>query len=175
MHPHDLSLLKLANVCGSAHAFAEYAMREAEAYGYGADKSRALETLRKFVGERYGIAMPGFSAVDVTKETKISEEWKGGSTHWRCTFTRGKRRMSVPFHMGSALKDPPTMWGVLSCLFSDAACAAESFESWAADMGHDTDSRKALATYKSCQSIAKRLAALFGDDLDTFAELSRDI
>lgn len=38
-----------------------------------------------------------------------------------------------------------------------------TFESWAADAGYDTDSRKAEATYRACLELALRLRAALGD------------
>ena len=163
--------------CRTAAAAAEYGMRYVESLDWK-EKADAKQDLRHYMTVQTGVAipMPTFRAVPAACESVAEAElWPVGSTHWRCTFTRAGKRMSVAYHMGSAHTDAPCMWDVLSCLFSDAESAGESFESWASDLGYDTDSRKAEATYKACQSIAKRLHALFGDDFETFRELSRDV
>ncbi len=41
---------------------------------------------------------------------------------------------------------------------------AGGFESWASDLGYDTDSRKAEATYRACLDIALKLRAAIGDE-----------
>ena len=134
-----------------------------------------LEHNRALCLAQFSIPAVRMTAVQVDPTDAERAEWKHGATHYRCHFTCNGKRMSVPYHMGLAHKNPPTMWKVLSCLFSDADSAGESFESWASDMGMDTDSRKAEKTYKACQSIAKRLDALFGSNLEVWRELSRDV
>lgn len=57
---------------------------------------------------------------------------------------------------------PPTSADVVSCLVSDARSAEETFESWCADMGADTDSRKAFATYQACMATRDAMVKLFG-------------
>ena len=59
----------------------------------------------------------------------------------------------------------PTLPDVLYCLVADSdVFNYPNFESWAADMGHDTDSRKAEATYRECLKIAVKLRLGFGDE-----------
>lgn len=58
----------------------------------------------------------------------------------------------------------PEIPSVISCLCSDAdAIDAPSFEDWAADLGYDTDSRAAEATYRVCLDIALKLRNGLGD------------
>ena len=52
---------------------------------------------------------------------------------------------------------PPTMDCVLHGLASDADACEMSFEDWASNLGYDTDSRKALDTYFSCQEAGRKL------------------
>lgn len=56
----------------------------------------------------------------------------------------------------------PSLETVLESLSLDASCADQTFHDWCADMGYDTDSRKALDTYMVCQQIATDLRALLG-------------
>jgi hypothetical protein len=53
---------------------------------------------------------------------------------------------------------------VLACLASDAsALDCASFEEWAADLGYDTDSRKAETVYRACVACGLALRSMFGD------------
>lgn len=66
---------------------------------------------------------------------------------------------------------PPTIDSVLDCLAIDSSSFddAKDFETWAADFGFDTDSRKAEKAYRTCGDQAKRLRHLLGDE--AYAEL----
>lgn len=58
----------------------------------------------------------------------------------------------------------PSDADVISSLVLDASVLDEpSFESWADNLGYDTDSRKAEAVYKACLEIALKLRAMIGD------------
>lgn len=50
---------------------------------------------------------------------------------------------------------------VLYSIIMDSSAVGQSFESWCGDMGMDTDSRKAYATYEACQQNADKLARVF--------------
>jgi hypothetical protein len=65
----------------------------------------------------------------------------------------------------------PQAADVLYSLLLDSSAVGQSFESWASDFGHDTDSRAAEATYRACQQNADKLARVI--DATTRAELSR--
>lgn len=53
---------------------------------------------------------------------------------------------------------PPSLTDVLHCLVSDAdALNHPTFESWASDLGYDTDSRSAEKIYRACLEIALTL------------------
>lgn len=156
--------------------FARAIVAEAENGTHSHAESEAiLREARDSLPIRYRIPAVRMSAAQVDATAEDSKTWSAGSTHWRCNFACDGRRMSVAYHMGSAHKGAPGMWDVLRCLFSDAESAGESFESWAGDMGYDTDSRKAENTWKACRSIAKRLEVLFGVNLEAWRELSRDV
>ena len=69
----------------------------------------------------------------------------------------------------------PKLDHVLHSLSMDASAAGMSFEDWAGDLGYDTDSRAALATYEECQKSAKRLTRITGErDLGKIAEAFAD-
>ncbi len=61
-----------------------------------------------------------------------------------------------------AVPTQPTLPAVLQSLALDARSADETFESWCADFGYDTDSRKAEAAYRACQDTRVHLLRLFG-------------
>ena len=90
--------------------------------------------------------------------------WHATASHYRCVLRVGKRRMTVAFSQGSAIKGPPTAKDVLDCLASDAASVASAtFEDWCGDLDYDVDSIKARATYRATRKQAVRLEALLGD------------
>lgn len=58
----------------------------------------------------------------------------------------------------------PDLDSVLWSLAMDySVIDAGGFESWASELGYDTDSRKAEATYRACLDIALALRAALGD------------
>lgn len=95
--------------------------------------------------------------------------------HWRVTIRKGRRRMSLVFsqgfgHHGAA----PALADVLDCLASDASSVeGNSFDSWAADLGYDADSRKALKTYNAIVRQMRSLARMLGSD--AYVELLWDV
>lgn len=87
--------------------------------------------------------------------------------HWKVTIRCGSRRMSLVFSMGYGhYGELPKLVDVLDCLASDASSYdnAQSFEDWADELGMDTDSRKALRTFKTVQRQSEKLRTLLGDE-----------
>lgn len=113
---------------------------------------------------RYGAAAQSFDTMD---------DWQKSAHNYRVTLRYGGRQMSLDYFMGSAHTDEPDAEGVLECLLSDASGADESFESWCADYGYDSDSRKAERTYKLIQSQTAKLRRLLGDEFDAFMSAER--
>jgi hypothetical protein len=108
-----------------------------------------------------------------------STEWDKGASHWQVVLYRvGKGNpagLVTCYSMGSAHKGAPKLLDVLASLLLDARCADEPFESWCADMGYDTDSRRALATYEACAVIGKEMRQLFTrDELRELDEIFAD-
>lgn len=101
--------------------------------------------------------------------TNDERTWHRNARHWRVKLVRtvnGKRReLSTPFSQGSAHVKPPTAADVLSCLLMDARAAGSTFEDWCADLGYDSDSRKAERVWDACRKIAPKVQAFCGDDL----------
>lgn len=70
----------------------------------------------------------------------------------------------------------PLLRDVMSALLSDASAIDHGdFESWASNLGYDTDSRKAETTYRACVDIGLKLRASLGDAVLTeLGELYQD-
>lgn len=60
---------------------------------------------------------------------------------------------------------PDTCSVIHSLLMDGDAIDHASFEDWAGDLGYDTDSRKAEATYRACLDIGLKLRSGLGEDL----------
>jgi hypothetical protein len=88
------------------------------------------------------------------------------ASHYKCTFSRGRKRMTVNYSMGSAHTSEPTLNEVFDCLVGDARSVDDlDFDEWCRDIGYDTDSRQAERTYKTCVHQAGRLRTFLGDEL----------
>ena len=122
----------------------------------------------------------------------INDDWK--CDKWAVTF-KGKNgnKQEFEYHTGlghrQCVKPRPFGWGnysavqrkrwvhenerpaspfagaVLHCLLLDMSCANDTFEEWCSNLGYDTDSRKALQTYLSCQENGTKLRRVFNNDL----------
>lgn len=66
---------------------------------------------------------------------------------------------------------PPSAADVLSCVLSEACSGEDTFEAFCDDMGLDTDSRKALATWEACVAIRDAMIRVLGREL--YEALSR--
>lgn len=69
----------------------------------------------------------------------------------------------------------PEAVDIFGSLLSDADGDLSSFEEWCGNLGYDTDSRKALAAFESCQKTAAALRAMLGDRFDEACELARQL
>lgn len=65
---------------------------------------------------------------------------------------------------GGALILPDPIDVIWSLAQDAGVLNAGSFEEWASDLGYDTDSRKAEATYRACLDIALKLRNGIGED-----------
>ena len=91
------------------------------------------------------------------------------------------------FHHGAALRDhlaaprsvdgargaeilraayKPDLVDVLQSCLTDSSDEGATFENWCGDLGYDTDSRKAYATWEACMRIARDMRRLFRGDFD---------
>jgi len=105
-----------------------------------------------------------------------------GAKHWRVTLSRYRKAtklfhateyLTVNFSQGSAHIKPPTIADVLDCLASDSMGLDDGFDSWASDLGYDTDSREAEAIFNVCKDQAKGLKDMLGPG--SYKELLWDV
>ncbi len=68
---------------------------------------------------------------------------------------------------------PPDAADVVDSLLLDVSGLDQPFESWAADLGYDTDSRKAERIYHECLKVLPMLRALLGSDFERFEQAER--
>lgn len=111
------------------------------------------------------------------QETHAPLGYRGSSEgrHYVVWLTMGTKKLTTPFHQGSAHTKPPTAADVLYCLVSDADAGLESFRDFCGNFGHDMDSRHALDLYLTCQETYTELRAFLGsDNFAVLREASRD-
>lgn len=66
----------------------------------------------------------------------------------------------------------PTPYDVLSCISGDVHCP-DTFEDFCAEFGYDTDSIKALQTFRRCSAFARRLKAFFtAQEIEELSEIN---
>lgn len=63
------------------------------------------------------------------------------------------------------------LYAVVAALLHDASGADNTFEDWCADYGYDTDSRRAMDTYLTCQKTVVWCRKWFGPDYSNAAAL----
>ncbi|MGA9527144.1 MAG: hypothetical protein WBS24_03400 [Terriglobales bacterium] len=100
-------------------------------------------------------------------------EWP--PTSWRVRLDVEDRSFALDFHQGSAHRKPPTAATVLDCVLSDAQAGVETFEDFAAEMGYDSDSRKAEATWRACKDTALAVRVLLGDKYQTIEDVRAEL
>lgn len=116
---------------------------------------------------------------------------------WAITFTAGKLSETFDYFTGTGHRKrvygyagqiwdknkkqyytekvmAPRAAGVLHCLIMDSSACGQSFDDWCSDYGYDTDSRKALETYLTCQSNHQKLRRVIGPALSQFTTLLED-
>lgn len=102
----------------------------------------------------------------------IQTGWSLANINWKTPRTV----LDQEFRRFCTRPQTPTPAGVLHSLILDASAADSTFDEWCADFGYDSDSRKALATYLSCQETAKDLRRLFGTEtLEKLADAVREL
>jgi hypothetical protein len=110
-------------------------------------------------------------------DVKELDDWKRDANPYTVTLRFDGRWFTVPFFTGSGWTEEPTAADVMECLVSDARSVQwVDVDGWINDMGYEinslSDARKAEATYKACERIAKGLEGLLGGDIDSVLEHS---
>lgn len=72
------------------------------------------------------------------------------------------KSMTLYFSQGPAC-DTPTVADVLNCIQSDNT-GEQTFEEWCGDLGYDTDSRRALATFQACVDQERKATRFLGSE-----------
>ncbi len=113
-------------------------------------------------------------------DTKLAN-WQPSGHHYRCTLSRGNRgsllSSRLTFDFFGSVSDAekgkdPSAYSVLACISSDATCP-ETFSDFCSDFGYESDSIKALQTFRRCSSFAKRLRAFFTPaEVEELSEIS---
>ena len=97
----------------------------------------------------------------------ITTYFSMGSGHARRKYP--KQRVDGPLHNPLVFPNP-TVEQVMDCLVLDASCweSNRTFEDFCAELGYDTDSRKAERVYQACGETYKKL-------LEWLRPLGRDV
>ncbi len=122
---------------------------------------------------------------ELARQVKIVAEHEGvepspdftpGHRPYKVRLTYQHRAMTTPFFMGPALEHEPTAEEVLEALLSDASTfeSTRSFEEWAAELGFDSDSRKAARIYRLTKMQTDKLKRLLSTDYEVFLYADRD-
>lgn len=94
-----------------------------------------------------------------------------GHHSYKVTLSRRnpRRKITVPFYMGSGHSEAPTAADVLYCLILDGSYYSYSFEDWCNELGYDTDSIKAKKVYDKCNVQGLKVRKFLEDNFDDFA------
>ena len=88
---------------------------------------------------------------------------------FNCTLTRNRKRYTFNFGQSFAAGNiKPTMYDILTCL---TKYDPETFENFCSEYGYNTDSIKALNTYKAVKREFNGVNRLFGDILEELQEI----
>jgi hypothetical protein len=88
---------------------------------------------------------------------------------WIITLRYKGKRAQFRFY-GGGKSSTPTASDLVWAVAVDSTALKESFNDWAYEYGYDTDSIKALSTYKACQRNGLRLINLIGNE-EIFSQL----
>jgi hypothetical protein len=116
------------------------------------------------------LQMHGIKFRATLKDTK-TPAWKQANEksghHYRVTLSKPGKR--IVFDFWGSIADAESgkknihAYEVLACISGEINCP-ESFEDFCAEYGYESDSIRALQTFRRCNAFAKRLRAFFADD-----------
>lgn len=107
--------------------------------------------------ERYGITAEWVSGPSHRRDT---DGWEHHGGRVRLAYTDAHdvhHDMTTPFRVGMGI-DPTevTAADVVCSVASDARYGRDGFEDFCSELGYDTDSRKAYATWEQCRAMVGR-------------------
>lgn len=110
------------------------------------------------VVDHYGITL---TIADGPHDTTDDDGWE----HWAYVVqlayvdNDGRDRIwsDIAWRQGTGITDDPDAATVLDSLRSDAQLGRESFEDFCGELGLDSDSRKAYASWEQCREHARQL------------------
>lgn len=108
------------------------------------------------VVERYGIELDIISGPDFETDDR---EWEHSAYKVRLRYTDPSdedHTLTTPWKQGVGITDDPEAADVLASIVMDARLGAESFEDFCGELGYDTDSRKAYASWEDCKRQAEK-------------------
>ncbi len=124
------------------------------------DGSFRVTQLGRHDGQLFILPKPIEYAAKCTRlaVTEKSEDWQDTADKWIITI--GKEVFDYytgTGHRKGGKPQKPELSSILYSLVTDASACDESFDDWCSNFGYDTDSRKALETYLSCQESVSKL------------------
>ena len=102
--------------------------------------------------------------VGIARRTRDEDGWQHDA--YRVELRCQDRTMRLDYRKGIGHHgSPPTLVEVLESVITDSRTVlnTRSFEEWAGELGYDSDSRMAEATYKACVRQAKNFEKLVGN------------
>ena len=103
----------------------------------------------------------------------VPDGFAHGSTPWRVTLLRKRRKLTVDFFTGPAICREPDAEGVLDCLLSNVSAGEQSFEEFCSEFGYDEDIRSAYVIWEKCHAMAPRVRKFLGDDFNDYLYADR--
>lgn len=155
------------------------------------EKRNSQEKPQTVWEQRHGLNKPTYSTCpECHGKCKVEDKDLPAPHHFRVTLSRhvkiqtralGEREFEyagrLTFDFWSSIADAQagvltvTPYSVLACISSDAH-TPETFADFCAEYGYESDSIKALQTYRRVSAFAKRLRAFFtADELEQLSEI----
>lgn len=101
----------------------------------------------------------------------LTRERETSRTVYRHPITPG----ATPGAQLQLIPTPPKLLDVLHSLILDSEASDYSFGEWCTNFGYDTDSIKALSTYRACEEIAEKMRKVFTrEEFATLREAFQD-
>jgi hypothetical protein len=125
-----------------------------------------MKPLKQFVNKyKIRISVQSIESNPNAIEWKIDE--RHPPNHYKVTLKLSTRQFTTFYTMGAAHCHEPDAKEVIDSLRMEWECIhySNNFENWAHDLGYDTDSRKALESYKISKRLAYKFARFLGDKL----------